>query len=460
MKRRPLLVLLAVTVMATTILTASYAQAISSASKDAQRAFRLFVQVINAVETKYVEDVDLMDMVEYAISGMLANLDPHSAYLDEEEFREMQVRTHGAFGGLGIEISMTEGYIEIVSPIEGTPAERAGLEPKDLIVRIDGEITKGMKITEAVEKLRGEPGTSVTLTIYRAEEVRTFDVTLERAIIQVESVKHRVMGDGVGYVRITQFNENAGDGLVEAIDEMNMETGGMTGLVLDLRYNPGGLLDQAGAVADQFLEQGLVVYTSGRVKQLNDAIAATPGGAYTRGPLVVLVNNGSASASEIVAGALQDHERAVVIGDQTFGKASVQTVFPIGDADLRAGIRLTIAKYFTPKGRDIQAKGIEPDYYVEQTHDDDEIEGMGPPEMREADYRNRLKNLDETIMTEEELAAANEADAHRELPDLAEGEEMVMGPKGELVDDRQLAQALKVLKAWPKYSKTAWASGT
>ncbi|HSK38638.1 MAG TPA: S41 family peptidase [Arenibaculum sp.] len=327
------------------------------------RSLRLLGQVLDRVRGGYVEEVPDEKLIEAAISGILTSLDPHSAYLDQKHFADMRTQTSGVFGGLGIEISMEEGLVKIVSPIDDTPAARAGLQAGDLITEIAGAPVLGMTMKDAVQKMRGEVGTEITIKVRRGRD-KPFPLTLERAIVRSRAVRHEAV-DNVGYIRITNFSRQTQPGLEKAITEIGSELGdGLTGYVLDLRNNPGGLLNQAVSVADSFLDAGTIVSTRGRGGVETQRFEARPGDLADGLPIVVLVNGGSASASEIVAGALQDHNRAVVLGTQSFGKGSVQTIMPLADG--QQAIKMTTARYFTPSGRSIQAVGIAPDILVEQ----------------------------------------------------------------------------------------------
>jgi len=358
---------------------------------------RSFAEVFGAIKSSYVEPVEDKKLISGAINGMLSDLDPHSAYLDQEAFKELQVGTQGEFGGLGIEVGMEDGFIKVVSPIEDSPAFRAGLKPNDLIVKLDETPVKGMSLNDAVKRMRGKPKTSIRLTIVRKGEDRPFEVTLMRDIIRVQSVKSKLIEPGYGWVRISQFQEHTGENLVKHLQGLYKE-GPLKGLVLDLRNDPGGLLNGAVAVSAAFLQaNSLVVSTDGRTQDARRKFIAAPED-YLRGrdadylkglpagvksvPMVVLINGGSASASEIVAGALQDHKRATVLGTQSFGKGSVQTIMPLGNA---TAIKLTTARYYTPNGRSIQAKGILPDIIV-QDPDSPEVG------IREADLNKHLAN--------------------------------------------------------------------
>ncbi|MBI3781439.1 MAG: S41 family peptidase [candidate division NC10 bacterium] len=332
-----------------------------TAVEDSYERLKVFTEVLSLIQANYVDETKPRDLIYGGIKGMLETLDPHSSFMPPDIFKEMQVETQGSFGGLGIEITVKDRQLTVVAPIEGTPADRAGLHPGDRIVKIDGKLTKDMTLMEAVKNLRGPRGTSVTLTILREESPGPFELTLVREIIDVKSVKSKDLGDGIAYIRVSSFQERTGKDLLKAIEQLGQN--GMSAMVLDLRNNPGGLLNQAVHVTDLFLDKGqLIVYTEGRIKNQDLRFSAEHGAQIPKVPIVVLVNGGSASASEIVAGALQDWKRAVVLGTKTFGKGSVQTVIPLSDG---SGLRLTTAKYFTPKGRSIHGTGLLPDIVVE-----------------------------------------------------------------------------------------------
>lgn len=412
-----------------------------------------FSEVFGAIKSNYVEPVSDRKLVTEAISGMLSGLDPHSAYLDADAFRELQVGTQGEFGGLGIEVGTEDGFVKVVSPIEDTPAARAGIKAGDLIIKIDSTPTKGLTLSEAVKMMRGKPKTKIVLTISRKGESAPIVVPIVRDIIQVKSVKWKMLDDGIGYVRITQFQEHTVENLANALRKLDAE--GMTkGIVLDLRNDPGGLLHGAVGVSAAFLPpRALVVSTDGRTDDAKRKYHAAPED-YLRGtredvlanlppsvktlPMVVLVNAGSASASEIVAGALQDHGRAVVLGTQTFGKGSVQSILPL---DSNTAIKLTTARYYTPKGRSIQARGIEPDFLVEEGPDGNYAQFR----VREADLSRHLSNDREGKQEDhdalvERMAAEAAADAAR-----AARKPVEFGS----AEDYQLQQALNHLKGLP-----------
>jgi len=391
------------------------------ATDDAYDTLKVFSEVLTLVRHNYVESTNSRELIFGAIRGMLEGLDPHSSFMPPELYKEMQVETQGSFGGLGIEITVRERYLTVVAPIEGTPADRAGIVAGDRIIRIDGAPTKDMTLVDAVRKLRGPKGTPVTITILR-EDQDPFDVTVTRDIIEVHSVRTSDLGDGIGYVRLISFQERTSRDLQEELKALREK--GMRGLVLDLRNNPGGLLTQAVQIADLFLEKGkLIVYTEGRAKSQNLSFVDQHDNPQDF-PMVVLVNKGSASASEIVAGALQDHQRAVVVGTQTFGKGTVQTVIPLNDG---SGLRLTTAKYFTPNKRAIDGAGLTPDIVVEPPK---------PP--------TTTKNQGSTKDRRQETIGEQEGDPSRPLGRSAPD------PK----NDPQLGRAVEVLKAILIYERT------
>ena len=328
------------------------------------KELRTFTEIFAKIKNDYVEPIADKTLLENAIRGMLTGLDPHSAYLVPEDYKELQAGTSGEFGGLGIEVGMEDGFVKVIAPIDDTPAARAGIQAGDLIIRLNDTPVKGMSLTDAVKIMRGKPGTDIKLTVVRDGQVRPLEVTITRDVIRVTSIKSRTLEDGYGYVRITQFQARTGESLREAIQKLADDNGGgLKGVVLDLRNNPGGVLSAAVSVSDAFLKDGIIVYTEGRLDEAKLKFNAKPTDVLNGAPLVVLVNAGSASASEIVAGALQDHKRAIIIGNQTFGKGSVQTILPM---DNGSALKLTTARYFTPSGRSIQAKGITPDIKLEK----------------------------------------------------------------------------------------------
>jgi carboxyl-terminal processing protease len=342
-----------------------------AASSDTYRQLNLFGDVFERVRADYVEKPDDAKLVESAINGMLAGLDPHSSYMDPKSFRDMQVQTRGEFGGLGIEVTMEDGLVKVVAPIDDTPAAKAGVMANDIITKLDDEQVQGLTLNQAVEKMRGPVNTKIKLTIMRKGQDKPIEVSIVRDVIRVKSVRSHPEGEDVGYIRITQFNEQTTDGLKKAISDLTNQLGAekIRGFIVDLRNNPGGLLDQAISVSDAFLEKGEIVSTRGRNAEETQRFNARPGDLTKGKPLIVLINGGSASASEIVAGALQDHKRATLVGTRSFGKGSVQTIIPLGAGN--GALRLTTARYFTPSGRSIQAKGITPDIEVLQDVPDD-----------------------------------------------------------------------------------------
>ena len=399
---------------------------------DTYRLLNLFGDVFERVRADYVEESTDESLIEAAITGMLSSLDPHSSYLNAKRFREMQVQTKGEFGGLGIQVSMEGGLVKVISPIDDTPAYRAGVEAGDLVTHLDGDPVLGLTLGQAVDKMRGRVGTDIRLTI-RREGRDSFDVTITRAIIKIKSVRSRLEGN-IGYLRITSFNEQAGKGVKEAMAKLHKERGdSLHGIVLDLRNNPGGLLDQAVAVSDAFLDKGEIVSTRSRRAEETQRYNARPGDLAKSLPMVVMINGGSASASEIVAGALQDHHRAIVLGTKSFGKGSVQTIIPLPG---RGAMRLTTARYFTPSGRSIQVVGIEPDITVEQA----KVETIATQRRRrEADLRGALDNG--TVPTKEK-----EKDKQKGKNGNDEKDDKTKEAKTLVSQDYQLARALDLLR--------------
>ncbi len=424
-RRSSILILLLVLVLLGGISTGKFHQlSVAMAGSEEYQELDLFTDVLSLVRKSYVEEVPLKDLIYGAINGMLASLDPHSSFLPPEMYQEMKIDTRGEFGGLGIEITIRDGILTIVSPIEDTPAFRAGLQAGDQILKIEERFTKDMGIMDAVKLMRGKPGTEVTITIMRDTFEKPQDFTLKREIIQVKSIKARTLEDGFGYVRIAQFQERTADDLHRALAQLRKENdGGLSGLVLDLRNNPGGLLDQAVEVTDTFIGEGLIVYTEGREKGSQLRFSAHKSGSEPDYPIVVLINGGSASASEIVAGALQDHKRGLIMGTQSFGKGSVQTIIPLGD---ESGLRLTTARYYTPNGTSIQARGISPDIVVRPVEISERREGT---HFRESDLEN-----------------------HFDTPAEATNGEPAAGKKFRIDEesrkDYQLMRALDLLKGW------------
>ena len=418
---------------------------------------RSFAEVFGRIKSDYVEPVSDKKLITEAITGMLSGLDPHSAYLDAESFKELQVGTQGEFGGLGIEVSMEDGLVKVISPIEDTPAFLAGIKSGDLILKLDDTLVKGLTLNDAVKRMRGKPGSKIVLTVLRKSEPRPLLITITRAVIKVQSVKSKLVDPGYAYVRVTQFQEHTGENLATALENLLKQSNGeLKGLVLDLRNDPGGLLTGSVGVSAAFLpKDALVVYTEGRTEDAKMRLNANPKD-YLRGtgqadylknlpaafktvPMVVLINGGSASASEIVAGALQDHKRAVVMGTQSFGKGSVQTILPLGN---NTAIKLTTARYFTPNGRSIQATGIVPDIIVE---DPATAAQDSTFRLREADLGRHLSNgnkKEEVISTPAKPVAAPKAAPKTKDDETAKPEITEFGAK----NDYQLNQALNLLK--------------
>ena len=410
------------------------------------RLLNLFGDVFERVRAEYVEPVSDRDLVENAINGMLTGLDPHSSYLNPRGFRDMQVQTRGEFGGLGIEVSQEGGYIKVISPIDETPAARAGVRPGDLIMQINGTSTQGLTLQEAVEQMRGERGTAIRITIRREGAERPIDMSITREVIRPQVVRFRMEGSDIGYIRLSSFNEQTDAALRRAVTSLR-QTGGqaLRGIVLDLRNNPGGLLDQAVQVTDDFLEQGEIVSTRARRNEDAQRWNARAGDISGGLPIVVLINSGSASASEIVAGALQDHRRAVVLGTRSFGKGSVQTVMPLGP---NGAIRLTTARYYTPSGRSIQGTGIEPDIEVRATRQ--EASALSAQREREADLRRALRNeggVQPTANIPPPPLNLPAGIVERVLREPAEGAPVLDLTKPET--DFQLQQGLALLRAMP-----------
>src|SRR5258705_3498431 len=410
---------------------------VGAAPKDSYEGIETFTNILSIIQKNYVDDVGTKQLIEGAVNGMLTSLDPHSAYLTPELYKELQVETKGSFGGLGIDIANKSGMLTDVAPIDDTPAYRAGIKSGDIILKIDGEFTKDMTLVEAVKRMRGKPDTKVKLTIKRESPNQLFDTSLTREIIKIQSVKSKPLEKGYGYLRVTQFQERTDDDLEHAIKQLDKENGGLQGVVLDLRNNPGGLLTQAVKVSDMFLDGGLIVYTDGRLENQKQKYYAHKPGTYSDFPMVVLVNGGSASASEIVAGALQDHKRALVLGTTTFGNGSVQTILPLDDS---SALRLTTARYFTPSGRSIQATGIVPDIGMDQTTVQD-----GKPDerkrqgLREENLPGHLQNPNQKSDSPQEQI---DKEKEKQIPTTA--------PTGdETIDnDTQLKRALDLLKSW------------
>jgi carboxyl-terminal processing protease len=415
---------------------------VSAVGRQDYESLEAFSNILSIVKKNYVEDVETKNLVNGAINGMLNSLDPHSAYLTPDLYKDLQSDTQGRFGGLGIEITVKGGMLTVVSPIEDTPAHKAGIKPGDQIFKIEDEFTKDMSLVDAVKKMRGLKGTKINLTIRRENATDLIDVSLVRDIIRVQSVKSRSLEPGYGYVRLAQFQERSDRDVQRALEKLAAETSGLKGLVLDLRNNPGGLLNQAVRVSDLFLDSGMIVYTDGRIESQKQKFFAQKEGTWMDFPLVVLVNGGSASASEIVAGALQDHKRAVVLGTKSFGKGSVQTILPLDD---NSALRLTTARYFTPKGRSIQATGIVPDILIDNIPlQDGKPDEKKRPSLREENLPGHLNNTQQNSAKEQEQI---DREREKQIP--------TSGPTGdETIDnDQQLKRALDLLKSWDVFKQ-------
>lgn len=370
-----------------------------------------FVEILNRVKTDYVEPVTDEALLEGAVRGMLSGLDPHSAYLNKEEFADVSVATSGKFGGLGIEVGTYNGFVRVIAPIDDTPAARAGIQPGDLIIKIDSTPVKGLSLGDAVKRMRGDPGTKILLTIAREGSAEPLEIELKRDIINVASVRSRVLETGMGYLRVSTFSSSTGKALGDEFRKL-VKQGELKGLVLDLRNNPGGVLNAAIEVSDAFINKGIVVSIKGRVSDSNREFMAKPGDLMDGKPIVVLINGGSASASEIVAGALQDHKRALVVGNKSFGKGSVQTILPLNND---SAIKLTTARYYTPNGRSIQAEGIEPDIVVRQVKVA-KADAPNPLAISEDDLEGRLDGGTGKKLTAEQIAAkAKQSEAAQAL---------------------------------------------
>jgi carboxyl-terminal processing protease len=392
---------------------------------------RTFADIFEKIKTDYVEEVKDKDLLENAVRGMLSGLDPHSSYLDADAFQDLQEGTTGEFGGLGLEVGMDDGFIKVIAPIDDTPAQRGGIKPGDMIIRLDETPVKGLNLAQAVKMMRGKRGSPITLTILREGLEKPLKLTLVREIIKIQSVKNRVLEPGFGYLRIAHFQAHTGEDTNRALGELKRDNKGeLKGLILDLRNNPGGVLSSAVAVADSFLDQGMIVFTKGRVKDSQLEFKATPPDTLKGVPMVVLVNSGSASASEIVAGALQDHKRAVVMGTKTFGKGSVQTVLPMTS---NAALKLTTARYYTPSGRSIQAEGIVPDISLDKVSISS-VEKVDGALLKEADLAGHLINDNKS----KELGPA--------LERKPEGDAKAKEPKPLAATDYDLYEALNLIK--------------
>lgn len=392
---------------------------------------RTFTEIFAKIKSDYVEQVNDKELLENAIRGMLEGLDPHSAYLDEDSYKDLQEGTSGEFGGLGIEVGMENGFVKVISPIDDTPAQKAGIKAGDLIIKLDDRSVKGMSLNDAVDIMRGKPGDPITLTIIRESEEKPLVITVVRDIIKTKSVRFETLEPGFGYLRISSFQSHTVEGLRQAIDQLKEDNSGkLKGIVLDLRNNPGGILNAAVGVSDMFLNKGMIVYTEGRKKDSKLKFNAKPNAKLPDVPLIVLVNAGSASASEIVAGALQDHGRGIIMGEKTFGKGSVQTILPMNN---NAALKLTTARYYTPNGRSIQASGITPDIIIDKVKISKIEEAFGTS-VKEADLIGHLDNG-------QEEAPVTDGDNEELKKDISEEETVPLSSR-----DYELYEALNVLK--------------
>ena len=419
-------------------------QKVSALSNTTFEDLKLFSDVIHIIQKDYVEETKSKDLIYGAIKGMLETLDPHSAFMSPSMFKEMQEETKGRFEGLGIEITLKDGVLTVVSPIEDTPAFKAGIQAGDQILKIDGESTKNFTLMDSVKRLRGPKGSKVTITIMREGLTKPKDFTLVRDVIPIRSVRYELLDKNYGYIRISQFQDKTDSDFEKAMKALEEESKGkLYGLVLDLRNNPGGLLDQAVKISDRFIDSGTIVSIDGRREEVKQKWVAHPEGTMPRYPLVVLVNGGSASGAEIVAGAIQDHGRGILVGTQTFGKGSVQTIIPLKDG---AGLRLTTARYYTPNGRSIQAKGIVPDIIVKPSRTEEEKESVLPKLPSERDLERHLIDVEKGVPKEKEKTKKEET--KKEEPKKEEA-------KKEKPADNQLERALELLKSWEIFKSVA-----
>lgn len=449
-----------VSILALSVATPSYAQEENRTVKakaeeakkdtdpdanDTYKQLNLFGEVFERVRANYVDAVTDKKLIEHALTGMLSNLDPHSSYLTEKDYGDMRVQTRGEFGGLGIEVTMDKGFVKVVSPIDDTPAFRAGIQAGDYITHINDEPVMGLALDEAVEKMRGKVGTIVKITVRREGVDEALQFELKRDVIRIKSVRYHIEQNNVGYIRVTTFNENTVNGVEAAIADIKKQVGEekLLGYILDLRNNPGGLLDQAVGLSDMFLEKGEIVSTRGRNEDDNKRNNATPGDLAQGKPIVVLINGGSASASEIVAGALQDHRRGILLGTKSFGKGSVQTVIPLPG---NGAMRLTTARYYTPSGRSIQAEGIDPDIVVEQAKIE-KISNAG--EIHEGDLRGALKNTDNKTAPAPEVKKVI-TEPPPEKKDGAEAKKVEKKEEAEK-QDYQLSRAIDLIRGVSMY---------
>ncbi|MGO9093443.1 MAG: S41 family peptidase [bacterium] len=416
------------------LIGSAHSQKVSALSNSTYEDLKVFTEVLGLVQKDYVEETNSKDLIYGAIKGMLETLDPHSAFMPPNMYKEMQEETKGRFEGLGIEITIKDSVLTVVSPIEGTPAYKAGILAGDQIVKIDGEPTKNFTLMDSVKRLRGPRGTKVTISILREGFTKPKDFTLVREVIPVRSVRHELLEKEYGYIRISQFQEKTDDEFEKAIKALQEESKGtLRGLILDLRNNPGGLLDQAVKISDRFIESGLIVSVEGRKEDQKMKFYAHPDGNLAHYPLIVLVNGGSASGAEIVAGAIQDQGRGILVGTQTFGKGSVQTIIPLKDG---SGLRLTTARYYTPNGRSIQAKGIVPDIIVKPSGPEEEKEALIPKFPAEKDLERHLTDVEKGVSKEKEKSKKEEVKEKKPV-------------------DNQLERALEFLKSWEIFNKVA-----
>lgn len=427
----------------------------AAASKDRYAELQLFSKVLNLIEQHYVEEVDTKKLIYGGIKGMLASLDPHTNFLPPDVFKEFKTETSGEFGGVGIEISLQDDVLTVMSPIEDTPAYKVGIKAGDKVVEIEGKSTKGMSLSEAVSLMRGKKGTKVMMTIWREGFEAPQKFTLEREMIKIKSVKFSDMGDAYGYVRVTSFIERTGDDLIDAVNKFDKKSP-IKGLIVDLRNNAGGLLDQAIKMSDYFINEGIIVSTIGRNKKEKDVVYARKEGTRLDIPLVVLVNEYSASASEIVAGALQDHKRAIIMGTRTFGKGSVQSVVELGDG---SGLKMTIARYYTPSGKSIQAHGIDPDIKVElvdsEAYDKAVVKRKS---LREADIEGHLSNENGDEISSKDIDSDGMPFWKKKKEEEKKIDEKKLSMEERLKRDYQVQQALNYLKAWKVFKEVGGAS--
>jgi carboxyl-terminal processing protease len=424
-------------------------QKVSALSNTTFEDLKLFSDVIHIIQKDYVEETKSKDLIYGAIKGMLETLDPHSAFMSPSMFKEMQEETKGRFEGLGIEITLKDGVLTVVSPIEDTPAFKAGIQAGDQILKIDGESTKNFTLMDSVKRLRGPKGSKVTITIMREGLTKPKDFTLVRDVIPIRSVRYELLDKHYGYIRLSQFQDKTDSDFEKAMKALEEESKGkLYGLVLDLRNNPGGLLDQAVKISDRFIDSGTIVSIDGRREEVKQKWVAHPEGTMPRYPLVVLINGGSASGAEIVAGAIQDHGRGILVGSQTFGKGSVQTIIPLKDG---AGLRLTTARYYTPNGRSIQAKGIVPDIIVKPSRTEEEKEAVLPKLPSEKDLERHLIDVEKGVQKEKEKTKKEELKKEEPKKEEAKKEEA----KEKKPADNQLERALELLKSWEIFKSVA-----